>query len=246
MPSHKKKVDEPVPTDPTVEVPQTPVKKPRAVKSVADPTTDPVAEPGAKPVVPKVKAPSSKSAKAEPVVQEVAQDALKGVPEVENVVVTSDCAEHNSITSGFSDFITKFQSMLASFNSLKTELRTLEKMTVKQLKVAEKLSNRKRRKGNRAPSGFVKPSLISDELAKFLDKPCGTEMARTDVTREINKYIRANNLQDKSNGRKINPDKPLTQLLKVSDSIELTYFNLQKYMGPHFPKSVKVEPVAVA
>ena len=136
--------------------------------------------------------------------------------------------------------------MLASFNSLKTELRTLEKMTVKQLKVAEKLSNRKRRKGNRAPSGFVKPSLISDELAKFLDKPCGTEMARTDVTREINKYIRANNLQDKSNGRKINPDKPLTQLLKVSDSIELTYFNLQKYMGPHFPKSVKVEPVAVA
>jgi upstream activation factor subunit UAF30 len=132
--------------------------------------------------------------------------------------------------------------MLASFNSLKTELRTLEKMTVKQLKVAEKLNNRKRRKGNRAPSGFVKPSLISDELAKFLDKPCGTEMARTDVTREINKYIRANNLQDKSNGRKINPDKPLTQLLKVSDNVELTYFNLQKYMGPHFPKATKAEP----
>ena len=75
-----------------------------------------------------------------------------------------------------------------------------------------------------------------------LDKPCGTEMARTDVTREINKYIRANNLQDKSNGRKINPDKPLTQLLKVSDNVELTYFNLQKYMGPHFPKATKAEP----
>jgi chromatin remodeling complex protein RSC6 len=71
-------------------------------------------------------------------------------------------------------------------------------------------------------------------------------MARTDVTREINKYIRANNLQDKSNGRKINPDKPLTQLLKVSDNVELTYFNLQKYMGPHFPKAVKAESVASA
>jgi chromatin remodeling complex protein RSC6 len=239
MPSNKKKTEEPVVTDSSVEVPQTPVKKPRAPK----PTAEPVTEPDAKPA-PKVRAPASKAAKTEP--QEVALDALKVVPEVENVVVTSDCAEHNTITSGFSDFITKFQSMLASFNSLKTELRTLEKMTVKQLKVAEKLNNRKRRKGNRAPSGFVKPSLISDELAKFLDKPCGTEMARTDVTREINKYIRANNLQDKSNGRKINPDKPLTQLLKVSDNVELTYFNLQKYMGPHFPKAVKVEPVATA
>jgi len=245
MPSNKKKTEEPVLTDPAVEVPQTPVKKPKAAKTVTDPVVKPVDDAKA---VPKAKA-SSKSVKAEP--QEVVLDTLKCVPEVENVVVTSDCAEHNSITSGFSDFITKFQSMLASFNSLKTELRTLEKMTVKQLKVAEKLNNRKRRKGNRAPSGFVKPSLISDELAKFLDKPCGTEMARTDVTREINKYIRANNLQDKSNGRKINPDKPLTQLLKVSDSIELTYFNLQKYMGPHFPKTVKVEagkvePVATA
>ena len=237
MPSNKKKTEEPVLTDPSVEVPQTPVKKPKNSKVVTDAVVKPVDDTK---VVPKVKGPSSKAVKAEP--QEVVLDTLKCVPEVENVVVTSDCAEHNSITSGFSDFITKFQSMLASFNSLKTELRTLEKMTVKQLKVAEKLSNRKRRKGNRAPSGFVKPSLISDELAKFLDKPCGTEMARTDVTREINKYIRANNLQDKSNGRKINPDKPLTQLLKVSDSIELTYFNLQKYMGPHFPKTIKVEP----
>jgi hypothetical protein len=239
MPSNKKKTEDPVVTDPSVEVPQTPVKKPRAPKPVADPAIEPATKPA-----PKVKAPVSKAAKTEP--QEVVLDALKVVPEVENVVVTSDCAEHNTITSGFSDFITKFQSMLASFNSLKTELRTLEKMTVKQLKVAEKLNNRKRRKGNRAPSGFVKPSLISDELAKFLDKPCGTEMARTDVTREINKYIRANNLQDKSNGRKINPDKPLTQLLKVSDSVELTYFNLQKYMGPHFPKAVKAEHVASA
>ena len=45
MPSHKKKVDEPVLTDPSVEVPQTPVKKPRAVKSVVEPATEPATEP---------------------------------------------------------------------------------------------------------------------------------------------------------------------------------------------------------
>ena len=66
-------------------------------------------------------------------------------------------------------------------------------------------------------------------------------MARTDVTREINTYIRAHKLQDKDNGRKIIPDTKLAALLKLNKTDELTYFNLQKYMSPHFAKAVKVE-----
>tara|TARA_B110001452_G_scaffold266824_2_gene274731 strand:- start:28 stop:756 length:729 start_codon:yes stop_codon:yes gene_type:complete len=159
-------------------------------------------------------------------------------PEVQNVVVASDVVE-TSITENFSEFIVKFQGMMSQFSSLKNELRTLERKTVKQLKVVQKLNNKKKRKGTRAPSGFVKPAPISNELAQFLGKPEGSEMARTDVTREINKYIRAHNLQDKENGRKINPDQSLTTLLKLTDDIVLTYFNLQRYMGPHFPKQPK-------
>jgi hypothetical protein len=239
MPSNKKKSEQtttPVEASPVVVTPE-PTKKSKSPKPVIDSVGEVKTE------EPKPKVSKSTKVKA----QESVQPEVPVVAcEMENVVVASDAVEY-SISTGFSEFISKFQTMLTSFNALKTELRSLEKITVKQLKVAEKLSNKKRRKGNRAPSGFVKPSLISDELAKFLDKPCGTEMARTDVTREINKYIRANNLQDKSNGRKINPDKQLTQLLKIEDSVDLTYFNLQKYMGPHFPKVVKVEPaVAVA
>lgn len=158
--------------------------------------------------------------------------------EVQNVVVATDATE-TSISDNFSEFITKFQTMLSSFSSLKTELKNLERKTVKQLKVVQKLNNKKKRKGTRAPSGFVKPSLISDELAVFLGKDKGSEMARTDVTREINKYIRAHSLQDKENGRKINPDAPLKALLKIDDEVALTYFNLQRYMGPHFPKQTK-------
>ena len=106
-----------------------------------------------------------------------------------------------------------------------------------QLKAAQKASaKRKRKAGNRSPSGFVKPTLISNELATFLEKPSGTEMARTEVTREINTYIRAHSLQDPKNGRKINPDKKLATLLKIGKEDELTYFNLQRYMSPHFQK----------
>lgn len=100
--------------------------------------------------------------------------------------------------------------------------------------LAAKARETSERQRNRPLSGFVKPRLISDELASFLGKTAGTEMARTEVTREINAYIRANQLHDKSTGRRINADTKLSGLLKLASGEELTYFNLQRYMSPHF------------
>jgi chromatin remodeling complex protein RSC6 len=151
-----------------------------------------------------------------------------------------ETTDGSDIIAQSTEFLSKLNQMSSMIASLKTEYRTLEKKWTRELKAAQKTSaKRKRKSGNRAPSGFVKPTRISDELATFLDKPSGTEMARTDVTREINKYIRSNNLQDKENGRKINPDTKLQSLLKLNTTDELTYFNLQRYMSPHFFKAVK-------
>lgn len=139
-----------------------------------------------------------------------------------------------------SEFLGKLQQVSLLLSSLKVEYRLLEKKWTRELKTAQKKSSRNKRKnGTRAPSGFVKPTKISDELASFLEKPTGSEMARTEVTRDINKYIRSNNLQDKDNGRKINPDVKLSTLLKLKKDDELTYFNLQRYMSPHFAKANK-------
>ena len=122
---------------------------------------------------------------------------------------------------------------------VKAELRTVEKHVTKELKVLDKFNAKKNKnKGNRAPSGFVKPTKITNELADFLGKEHGTLMARTDVTKQMTAYIRANSLQDKKNGRIILPDTKLRKLLKLTDADSLTYFNLQKYMSPHFEKSV--------
>jgi chromatin remodeling complex protein RSC6 len=83
-------------------------------------------------------------------------------------------------------------------------------------------------------SKFCSPYKISNELAEFLGKTSGTEISRIDVTREINKYIRLNNLQDSKNKRIINPDTTLSTLLKLNNGDELTYFNIHKYITPHF------------
>jgi len=145
-----------------------------------------------------------------------------------------------SIAAQSVEFMSKLNQFSSMIASLKSEYRLLEKKWARELKAAQKCnSKKKKRAGNRAPSGFVKPTKISDELAKFLEKPTGTEMARTDVTREINKYIRSHNLQDAGNGRKINPDQKLQTLLKLKTTDELTYFNLQRYMSPHFHKAEK-------
>ena len=144
----------------------------------------------------------------------------------------------STVFDQFSEFMGKLQAVSASMSSLRTEFRGLERQVSRELKAAAKITaKRKRKTGNRAPSGFVKPTLISNELASFLNKPVGTEMARTEVTREINGYIREHKLQDKDNGRKIIADKKLTSLLKLKKGDELTYFNLQKYMSCHFAKA---------
>ena len=151
--------------------------------------------------------------------------------------------EASSLCSLFSEFGSKLQTLSSGLSTLRSDFRTLERHVAREMRAAQKISKRKRKSGNRAPSGFVKPTLISKELANFLGKPVGTEWARTEVTREINAYIRTHNLQDKENGRKINPDSKLRSLLQLKKDEELTYFNLQKYMSPHFAKAT---PVAAA
>ena len=152
-----------------------------------------------------------------------------------------------SVAEDFGVFMSKMQGLSSQFSALRNEFRSLEKKAMRELKNARKKSaQRQRKSGNRSPSGFVKPTLITDELANFLGKDKGSEMARTEVTREINKYIRAHKLQDPENGRKINPDSKLEKLLKIPKGEVLTYFNLQRYMSPHFPKKTPEQIAAAA
>ena len=168
--------------------------------------------------------------------------STKAAPVTSTTVETQEAGDSASNVVGlFSEFANKLTAVSSSVASLRGEFKVLERTVARELRAAQKVSKRKRKVTNRAPSGFVKPTLISKELADFLGKPVGSELARTEVTREINAYIRQHQLQDKENGRKINPDAKLRTLLQLKKGDELTYFNLQKYMSPHFSKAVKAE-----
>ena len=210
---------------------------------VAVTTTTLSAAPVVAPKVKKVAAPKVKKEVVETTTSPAAVVQTTAVEEtvVANVEVEAPLAEQSL------EFLAKLQQLSVVISSLKSEYKLLEKKWSRDLKNSMKTnSKRKRKAGNRAPSGFVKPTRISDELATFLGKSSGSEMARTEVTRDINQYIRANSLQDTTNGRKINPDNKLANLLKIKKGEELTYFNLQRYMSPHFAKSDKSIAAAAA
>ena len=175
---------------------------------------------------------TKKNAKAPVAVVEVSAVVDAAVP-------TNDVVqETTSIEQKIAEFSAKLQQLSSIFSSLKGDFKTLEKGIGRELKVAQKAAAKKsKRAGNRQPSGFVKPTRISDELANFLGKGVGTEMARTAVSKEINEYIVANGLQNKDNGRFITPDAKLTALLKIQKGDTLSYFNLQTYMKHHFIKA---------
>ena len=226
------------------------VKQPKTTKAV-------VSEIDTKSVVAKSETAKSETAKSETAKSATAKSATVKSATVKSATVKSATVKTettdepvvlemtgstvepvNAVLIQSTEFLAKLTQLSSLIANIKTEYRSLEKKMTRELKLAQKNgAKRKRKTGNRAPSGFVKPTLISDELATFLEKPSGTEMARTDVTREINKYIRSHDLQDKSNGRKINADDKLSSLLKLKTSDELTYFNLQRYMSVHFQKS---------
>ena len=164
---------------------------------------------------------------------------------VASVVAVDGEPANSELTDSFTEFLGKLNQVASQFSALRTEFRTLERKWSRELKAAQKVAAKKKKKaGNRQPSGFVKPTLISNELANFLGKEKGSQMARTEVTREINKYIREHSLQDKENGRKINPDTALRSLLQLPMADQLTYFNLQRYMSPHFAKAGKSLPAS--
>jgi chromatin remodeling complex protein RSC6 len=225
----------------TAQATETVAAAPKAAKTPKTPKATKEAAPTPAPAPVETPAPAKKASKK--------QAAPTPAPATEVVASTEAAAtpsEAQAVTSDYTEFMTKLQQVSSLLSALKSEFRSLEKKAVRELRTANKANaKRKRKTGNRSPSGFVKPTLISVELATFLGKAAGSEMARTEVTREINEYIRTHSLQDKTNGRKINADASLMALLKLKEGDELTYFNLQRYMSPHFAKA-GVAPVASA
>ncbi len=194
------------------------------------------------------KAAATKTAATKTATKKTATKKATTTPVVAEPVVAAPVATETVVEKSqlelFEERFTAITEQVNALRSMSTSLAGDLKSLRKDVVRAVKKSGRRKRtpltaeeKANRAPSGFAKPTIISDELCSFLGKPIGTEVARTEVTKFLSLYIKEHKLQDTVNKKVIHPDAKLKALLNCSESDELTFFTIQKYMKGHFKPS---------
>jgi upstream activation factor subunit UAF30 len=95
--------------------------------------------------------------------------------------------------------------------------------TAKKAPAAEKAVAAKAAAG----TGFNKPLTPSPELAAVIGS---APLSRTEVTKKIWEYIKANNLQDAANKRNINAD---AKLKPIFGKPQVTMFEMTKLLSAH-------------
>jgi len=178
------------------------------------------------------------------------QSSIDAAPVVSNPIVETI----DKILKDYDDLATSWKGVLevvknnlkettAIKNALVRVRRDVDKGLRKKSKTTRRIADPNR------PTGFKKPIEISTELAKFLKVEPGTKMSRTDVTKAINIYIKEHDLQNPQAKREFDLNKSpagkaLFKLLNPTGEAAVSYFNLQRWLAPHFPKPPPAETAA--
>lgn len=162
-------------------------------------------------------------------------------PVATEAVATTVAAPTSTLDEDLKGVLSSLTGLRDSVSAMITEVKRLDKRVHREIKDARKRKRRVPKEGEegakpRGPSIFEIPTKVTDELCKFLGKPTGTLISRSNVTKEVNNYVKAHNLKNKHD---IKPDAPLRKLLQVPETEQLTYFNLQRYLNRHYIKEVK-------
>jgi upstream activation factor subunit UAF30 len=197
--------------------------------------------------------PSSKVSKTTPAkvtkTKTVAKSSKKLEPEPTPTValVEATCTPPEPSPSAVELQIDVIQQEINAFSaqlrSLTTKLKQVKKDYAKEVKQLQK-KKKSGGSGIKHQSGIAKPGFISPELCNFLGVSKGTELARTEVIKYVNTYIKENQLQDQNNKKVILPDAKLQTLLQSTTDDEITYFNLQTFMKPHYVNPAKNVPTS--
>jgi len=187
---------------------------------------------------------SKKAAAAAPAAAPAAPVVVASTP-VEAVPVAA-AGPTTTLDEDLKGVTTFLNTLKETVTNLLGQVKRLDKRVHREIKDARKRKRRVKVEDGaegakpRVPSIFERPVQVTDELCKFLGKPNGTLMSRSEVTKGVNNYVKEKELKNKHD---IKPDASLKKLLAIPDGDLLTYFNLQRYLNRHYVKAV---PVATA
>ena len=175
----------------------------------------------------------------EPVVKEPVVEEPVVVPETEVSLETEGEVDTFMVYPELTEIKTRLKVLMTIARELSAYVTSVEKQITKDKRVVDKKMKKKKQKlnsdGTKPLNGFSKPGQISDKLRKFMGLDSEQLVARVEVTKFITKYCQEKGLQNEKDKRILLPDSALQDLLNVGTDVELTYFNLQKYLKFHFP-----------
>ncbi len=140
---------------------------------------------------------------------------------------------------------------MASLDSLAVSMKELEKLVTSSLKELRKIRQRlddptgEKAKARSENNSFKKPLQVSDKLRKFLGLADGELISRSDVTKRLSAYAKEKGL---NNGKEINMDEALKDLLNPPEGVKISIMNIQRYINHHYvgrPDSSSTTPPPV-
>jgi chromatin remodeling complex protein RSC6 len=221
------------------------VKAPSKKTEVAAPVATP--EPVKQEAASEKKAPKVKKASPVAKVETPAVQTQTAAPVQVNTEAPAP-VEITGVQALFDAAIAQVEEMVESQRTMVSNLRKGWKLYQKESKESARSQERQKRlakkdpnRKKREPTGFALASQITPALCQFLDLPAGTKLPRTQVTKKVTDYIRTQNLQNPEKKRSFVPDSKLGAILgplhQVDKERGYDYFNLQRYLTPHFIKS---------
>jgi chromatin remodeling complex protein RSC6 len=224
------------------------VAKKEAAPAVAAPA--PVAAAPAAEAAPKKaagrKAAEKPAAAAAPATASTAAPVVVASTPVEQAAAAAPAVPATTLDEDLKAVTAALNTLKETASTLLGQVKKLEKRVHREIKDARKRKRRSKTEEGaegekkREPSVFERPTQVTDELNKFLGRPAGTLMSRSEVTKAVNNYVKEKGLKNKHD---IKPDAALKKLLAIGDGDNLTYFNLQRYLNRHY---IKATPAATA
>jgi len=144
-----------------------------------------------------------------------------------NETIEVDETVANHYESRLDGILTNLKVLTDTIKLLNNEIKDVKKDLSKELKKLDKSKKKKKSSLNRPPSGFAKPTKLTDELCKFMNIEKGTMKARTEVTKFFCDYFKEHDLQDPTYRRNIIPNEPIKKILNLTKDDQVSYFNLQ-------------------
>ena len=225
-----------------------PSKKTEAVAPVAVQTQAPVAQTQESAPVSEKKAPKVKKASTVAKVETTVATTVQASAPVQVNTEAPAPTEITGVQALFDSAVAQVEAMVESQRTMVSNLRRGWKLYQKESKESARSQERQKRlarkdpnRKKREPTGFALATQITPALCQFLDVPVGTKLPRTEVTKKVTGYIKAQNLQNPEKKRSFVPDSKLSSILgplhQVDTERGYDYFNLQRYLTPHFVKS---------